>query len=127
MWMAGGGIRKGQVLGETDEIGLRGIDKRAHVTDIHATILHAMGLKFGIHVMRGIPRQAVKANAPIEGGPRSVGDRHVLVVDRDHWKLYEMFSSRREGVGWRASSGAVFDLNSNKLRPAGWTSADAAG
>jgi hypothetical protein len=44
MWMAGGGIRKGQVLGETDEIGLRGIDKRAHVTDIHATILHALGL-----------------------------------------------------------------------------------
>jgi hypothetical protein len=44
MWMAGGGIKKGQVLGETDEIGLRGIDKRAHVTDIHATILHALGL-----------------------------------------------------------------------------------
>jgi len=41
MWMAGGGIKKGQVLGETDEIGLRGIDKRAHVTDIHATVLHA--------------------------------------------------------------------------------------
>ena len=44
MWMAGGGIKKGQVLGETDEIGLRGIDKRAHVTDIHATVLHALGL-----------------------------------------------------------------------------------
>jgi len=44
MWMAGGGIKKGQVLGTTDEIGLRGIDKRAHVTDIHATILHALGL-----------------------------------------------------------------------------------
>jgi hypothetical protein len=44
MWMAGGGIKKGQILGETDEIGLRGIDKRAHVTDIHATILHALGL-----------------------------------------------------------------------------------
>ncbi len=44
MWMAGGGIKPGQVLGTTDEIGLRGIDKRAHVTDIHATILHALGL-----------------------------------------------------------------------------------
>ena len=44
MWMAGGGIKGGQVLGTTDEIGLRGIDKRAHVTDIHATILHALGL-----------------------------------------------------------------------------------
>lgn len=44
MWMAGGGIKGGQVIGTTDEIGLRGIDKRAHVTDLHATILHALGL-----------------------------------------------------------------------------------
>jgi hypothetical protein len=44
MWAAGGGIRGGQVIGTTDEIGLRGIDKRAHVTDIHATVLHALGL-----------------------------------------------------------------------------------
>ncbi|HYL73593.1 MAG TPA: DUF1501 domain-containing protein [Bryobacteraceae bacterium] len=44
MWMAGGGIKGGQVIGATDEIGLRGIDKRAHVTDIHATVLHALGL-----------------------------------------------------------------------------------
>ncbi len=44
MWMAGGGIKGGQVIGTTDEIGLRGIDKRAHVHDIHATILHALGL-----------------------------------------------------------------------------------
>src|ERR1700722_3201317 len=44
MWAAGGGIKGGQVIGTTDEIGLRGIDKRAHVTDIHATVLHALGL-----------------------------------------------------------------------------------
>jgi Protein of unknown function (DUF1501) len=44
IWMAGGGIKGGQVIGTTDEIGLRGIDKRAHVTDVHATILHALGL-----------------------------------------------------------------------------------
>ncbi len=44
MWMAGGGIKPGQVIGTTDEIGLRGIDGRTHVTDIHATILHALGL-----------------------------------------------------------------------------------
>jgi hypothetical protein len=43
-WMAGGGIKGGQVIGTTDEIGLRGIDERAHVTDLHATILHALGL-----------------------------------------------------------------------------------
>jgi hypothetical protein len=65
--------------------------------------------------------------APIEGGPNGKGDRHVLVIDRGHWKLYELFAAFRQGRGWKASSGAVFDLSSNKLRPAGWTSADAAG
>jgi hypothetical protein len=67
--------------------------------------------------------------APIEGGPNATGDRHVLVIDRDRWKLYEMFSaaSVNNGASWIAGSGAVFDLNSNALRPAGWTSADAAG
>ena len=44
IWMAGGGIKPGQVIGKTDEIGLRGIEKRAHVTDIHATVLQALGL-----------------------------------------------------------------------------------
>jgi hypothetical protein len=51
----------------------------------------------------------------------------VLVIDRDNWKLYELFAAVRDGKGWRASSGAIFDLSSNQLRPAGWTSADAAG
>jgi hypothetical protein len=69
------------------------------------------------------------ANSPIEGGPSSTGDRHVLVIDRGNWKLYELFSSHplNGGTSWNASSGAVFDMNSNKLRPEGWTSADAAG
>ncbi|HEV8495627.1 MAG TPA: hypothetical protein VGQ56_02110 [Gemmatimonadaceae bacterium] len=67
--------------------------------------------------------------APIEGGPSSSGDRHVLVVDRDNWKLYELFDAHpvNGGERWTAGSGAVFDLASNALRPAGWTSADAAG
>ena len=71
----------------------------------------------------------VPRNAPIEGGPNSDGDRHVIVVDRDRWKLYEMFSSAPTITGstWNAKSGAVFDLNSNAVRPEGWTSADAAG
>lgn len=69
----------------------------------------------------------IPPNAPIEGGPQGTGDRHLLVLDRDHWKLYELFSAYPEGRGYRAGSGAVFDLNSNALRPAGWTSADAAG
>jgi hypothetical protein len=69
----------------------------------------------------------IPSDAPIEGGPKSKGDRHVLVVDKDNWKLYELFDAHKEGKTWRASSGAIFDLNSNALRPAGWTSADAAG
>jgi len=69
----------------------------------------------------------VPADAPVEGGPNSTGDRHVIVVDRDNWKLYELYSAYPSGAGWKAAGGAVFDLNSNALRPAGWTSADAAG
>jgi len=67
--------------------------------------------------------------APIEGGPNGSGDRHVLVVDRDAWKLYELYDAHpvNGGESWAAGSGAVFDLGSNALRPAGWTSADAAG
>lgn len=69
----------------------------------------------------------IPLDAPIEGGPKSDGDRHILVIDPKAKKLYELFSSYREGEGFRAGSGAVFDLTTNKLRPAGWTSADAAG
>jgi hypothetical protein len=71
----------------------------------------------------------VPANAPIEGGPTAGGDRHVLVIDRDNWKLYELSYAfpLNGGASWNANCGAIFDLNSNALRPAGWTSADAAG
>jgi hypothetical protein len=71
----------------------------------------------------------VPANAPVEGGPNGTGDRHVLVIDRDNWKLYELYRAFpiNNGASWNGDSGAVFDLNSNALRPAGWTSADAAG
>lgn len=69
----------------------------------------------------------IPLDAPIEGGLQADGDRHVLVLDRDNEKLYEVFSAFPAGNVWRAGSGAIFDLKSNKLRPAGWTSADAAG
>jgi hypothetical protein len=71
----------------------------------------------------------IPADAPIEGGPAGTGDRHVLVLDREAWKLYELFDARPVDGGrrWTAGSGAVFDLSANALRPAGWTSADAAG
>ena len=71
----------------------------------------------------------IPPDAPIEGGPNSTGDRHVLVIDRDNWKLYELGYAfpMNNGASWNANCGAIFDLNLNALRPAGWTSADAAG
>ncbi|MHC4824858.1 MAG: hypothetical protein ACYTEP_12730 [Planctomycetota bacterium] len=71
----------------------------------------------------------IPPDALIEGGPDSDGDRHLLVLDKDHWKLYEIFSAFpvEGGRSWKAVSGAVFDLKHSKPRPAGWTSADAAG
>jgi hypothetical protein len=64
----------------------------------------------------------------IEGGRQSDGDRHALLVDRDACRLYELYSLYpTPGGGWRAGSGASWSLGSNALRPAGWTSADAAG
>jgi len=66
--------------------------------------------------------------ALVEGGPTSDGDRHVLVVDTAACRLYEMFDAHPNADGsWHAGSGAVYDLRSDRLRPAGWTSADAAG
>jgi hypothetical protein len=70
----------------------------------------------------------IPANVAIEGGREADGDRHALIVDRDRCRLYELFALHpTPGGGWRAGSGAIFDLRSNRLRPAGWTSADAAG
>lgn len=69
----------------------------------------------------------VPPNPPIEGGPKGDGDRHILMLDRDAWKLYELYQAFPNGRGYKAGSGAIFDLNSNRLRPDGWTSADAAG
>jgi hypothetical protein len=70
----------------------------------------------------------IPASPPIEGGATSTGDRHILMIDRDHWKLFELYDAHPLSDGtWHAGSGAVFDLASNALRPAGWTSADAAG
>lgn len=75
----------------------------------------------------------IPPDAPVEGNPENPnddGDKHVLVVNTDTCILYEMWNSRPQGnpvTSWKAGSGAVFDLNSNDLRPDGWTSADAAG
>ena len=70
----------------------------------------------------------IPANVPIEGDPNpDGGDRHALIVDRSTCTLYELYALHRAGGGWAAGSGAIWSLGSNKLRPAGWTSADAAG
>jgi hypothetical protein len=69
----------------------------------------------------------VPRNSPIEGGSASTGDRHVLVLQRGVCKLYELYNAHPTRSGWQAGSGAVFNLRSERLRPEGWTSADAAG
>jgi hypothetical protein len=70
----------------------------------------------------------IPPDAPVEGGLASNGDRHILAIDGDHGRLYELYRAYPNPDGsWDADSGAIFDLNSNALRPAGWTSADAAG
>ncbi len=70
----------------------------------------------------------IPPNPPIEGGPAADGDRHVLIVDQGACRLYELYDARPASGGrWTAGSGATWDLRSHALRPAGWTSADAAG
>jgi hypothetical protein len=102
---------------------------------------------FGSYLGYGIPYNVVGASTPrssvtfdyddesdhvaypippaprIEGG----GDRHILMWDVDDCRLYELFAAHRSGGRWYAGSGATWDLESNALRPDGWTSADAAG
>jgi hypothetical protein len=65
----------------------------------------------------------IPPRVPIEAG----SDHHVLVVQRSTCRLFELFAARREGSGWVAGSGAIFNLKTNAMRPKGWTSADAAG
>jgi hypothetical protein len=65
----------------------------------------------------------IPAHPKIEGG----SDHHVLIVERGTCRLYELYALRRQGSGWAAGSGAIWSLRSNALRPATWTSADAAG
>jgi hypothetical protein len=123
-----------------------------------ATMIGAIGLTRGLHMDfgsyagYGIPYNLVGSATPrstvtfdydedsdhvgypipatplIEGGGAGSGDRHILMVDKDACRLYELFDARKATSGaWSAGSGATWDLGSNALRTAGWTSADAAG
>ena len=70
---------------------------------------------------------AIPLNAPIEGGSASTGDRHAIAVDTDNCILYEIYAAYPQAASWQGGSGAIFNLLSDALRPATWTSADAAG
>lgn len=70
---------------------------------------------------------AIPLSAPIEGGSASTGDRHAIAIDIDNCILYELYAAYPQASSSRAGSGVIFNLKSNALRPAGWTSADAAG
>jgi len=75
------------------------------------------------HVAYPIPRAV-----HIEGGRASSGDRHALLLDKDACRLYELFALYpKAGGSWKAGSGAMWNLRTNAVRAAGWTSADAAG
>lgn len=67
------------------------------------------------------------SDTKIEGGKNADGDRHAIIVNRDTCRLYEVYDARHGRGGWTGGSGATWSLSGNKLRPAGWTSADAAG
>jgi len=87
----------------------------------------------------------VPDNMPIEGWPVNYkgnnvtlddvqrdklhegGDRHAIIVDPVNCMLYEFYQTRKTDSGWQAAQASIFDLKSNKLRPDGWTSTDAAG
>lgn len=87
-----------------------------------------VAVRFGYASESDLGPYPIPPNPLIEGGPDSDGDRHILIVDRDNCTLYEMWNAWPQSDGtWYAGSGAVFDLRSNDLRPASWTSGDAAG
>lgn len=70
----------------------------------------------------------IPPNAPVEGGANATGDRHVLVLKQGECKLYELYRAFKiSDSQWQVDSSAIYDLNSHALRPADWTSADAAG
>jgi hypothetical protein len=72
-------------------------------------------------------RYPLGADSAVEGGQWKTGDRHVIIVRKDNCQLYETWATTKKDGKWFAGSGATWDLNSNALRPRGWTSADAAG
>jgi hypothetical protein len=122
-----------------------GEDKRlAYNLDMAFILVPPDQKRLLVRIVNGYPDESdpgpfpVPDNAPIEdwplnGKPLEViqregqGDRHMLVVDPVHRMLYEFYQGRRTDAGWIATQSSIFDLKTNKLRPDGWTSTDAAG
>ena len=109
-------------------VGVGGTQARVPVTFVSYGSESDSG--FGGETGYPIPEEAKTQPNYIEGGVAgggTSGDRHLLIVDRDRWILFELFAARWTGQRWEAGSGAIFDLSANTRRPEGWTSADAAG
>jgi hypothetical protein len=109
-------------------VGVSGTQPRVPVTFVSYGSESDTG--FGGEPGYPIPEEARTQPNYIEGGAAgggTGGDRHLIIVDRDRWLLFELFATRWTGQRWEADSGAVFDLSTNGRRPEGWTSADAAG
>lgn len=122
-----------------------GEDKRlAYNLDMGFVIVPPDQKRVPVKIVDGYPDESdpgpfpVPDNAPIEGWPlegksleqiqrRGTGDRHMLVVDPVNRMLYEFYQARRSDAGWTAVQSSIFDLKTNRLRPDGWTSTDAAG
>src|SRR5215210_6275812 len=117
------------------------VDRLAVSAD-SARIVASIGLDQGLHPDFGsgryegrpigipfdvVSRRTRRSRVRFEYAGASDGDRHALLVDRDSCRLYELFALERNGGRWRAGSGATWSLRSNRMRPRGWTSADAAG
>jgi hypothetical protein len=93
------------------------------VTSKHETV--KIRFEYASESYRG--RYPFGSSTPIEGGKNAGGDRHAIMVNSSTCTLYELWDARYSASGSTAGSGAMWHLKSNALRPAGWTSADAAG
>ena len=84
-------------------------------------------MRFGYADESDKVRYPIPRGVHIEGGRDADGDRHALLLDRSACRLYELFDLQGRPGAWSAGSGATWNLRSSRVRPAGRTSADAAG
>jgi hypothetical protein len=105
-----------------------GTDSDGQPNGIPYTIATRKTKRYHVHFQYA--GESDKGKYPIPAGVKietSCDDHHALIVDKDSCYLYELFELQKTDNGWSAGSGAIWNLRSNKLRPRGWTSADAAG